>query len=88
MRFQVETVIARSEATWRSRNRRAPCVPLDCFASLAMTVLVGPDCITRPEGRETNRPAQTKGKPLANRDLCALRGGCGEQVLDEWEKRK
>jgi hypothetical protein len=32
-------VIARSEATWRSRSRKAPLVPLDCFA------------IARPEGR-------------------------------------
>ena len=32
-------VIARSEATWRSRSHEAPYVPLDCFA------------IARPEGR-------------------------------------
>src|SRR5580704_6554225 len=31
-RARVEFVIARSEATWRSRGRRAPYVPLDRFA--------------------------------------------------------
>jgi hypothetical protein len=34
-------VIARSEATRRSRDRRAPHVPLHCFASLAMTLSRG-----------------------------------------------
>jgi hypothetical protein len=51
-------VIARSETTKQSRNRRAPQVPLDCFAIarpegrasfdalwLAITILVGADCI-------------------------------------------
>ena len=37
-------VIARSEATRRSRDHRAPYVPLDCFA------------IARPEGRRLRRP--------------------------------
>jgi hypothetical protein len=35
-------VIARSEATRRSRSRGAHYVPLDCFASLAMTIMVRP----------------------------------------------
>ena len=34
-------VIARSEATWRSSVAGRPYVPLDCFASLAMTLSRG-----------------------------------------------
>jgi hypothetical protein len=37
-------VIARSEATRRSKSHKAPNVPPDCFALLAMTTMVRPKC--------------------------------------------
>jgi hypothetical protein len=47
-------VIARSEATKQSREHREPHVPLDCFASLAMTDLAPSNRITPYSAR---RPA-------------------------------
>ena len=50
-------VIARSEAMRRSRGRRALYVPLDCFASLAIALLVPPErnLSCRPARRRAGR---------------------------------
>ena len=56
-----QIVIARSEATRRSRGLQGARRLLDCFASLAMTIVVRSNCITLPPVSPTWRGWRTPG---------------------------
>src|ERR1700722_8644379 len=57
-------VIARSETTGRFRSRGAPGVPLDCFASLAMTASDRPNRLAKAAQHADEVMAKRVGEAL------------------------